>query len=375
MRFIHTADWQIGKPFRNFGDQESVLRQARLKAIETIGELALKENVKHVLAAGDLYDTEAPSRKTMLEPLERIKRYPNIDWHVIPGNHDPHRPNGLWDRVREAGTPPNLRLHLSPEPFSLEAGVALLPAPLRRKSEAGDLTGWMDGAPTPDGAIRIGLAHGSVAGFGTGGEAGNPIAPDRAARAGLAYLALGDWHRTMQVGPSTWYSGTPEPDRFGSQEMGQVLLVEIDGPGSPAIVKPQGTGSHRWLTIAEEIADAASVADLEARVRARSGLSSTILRLVLRGTLPLAARADLDRRLAGLGAAVCHLDADLQGLVARPTVADLEAIDFGGVLREAAETLTAMTGDAANTLEQRRRAEAALVQLFLMTAGPAAAPA
>ena len=32
MRFLHTADWQIGKPFRNFGDKESVLRQARLAA-------------------------------------------------------------------------------------------------------------------------------------------------------------------------------------------------------------------------------------------------------------------------------------------------------------------------------------------------------
>ncbi len=40
MRFIHTADWQIGKPFKQFGDRESVLRQARLVAIEKIGELA-----------------------------------------------------------------------------------------------------------------------------------------------------------------------------------------------------------------------------------------------------------------------------------------------------------------------------------------------
>jgi hypothetical protein len=27
MRFIHTADWQIGKPFTQFGDQEGVLRR------------------------------------------------------------------------------------------------------------------------------------------------------------------------------------------------------------------------------------------------------------------------------------------------------------------------------------------------------------
>jgi len=53
MRFIHTADWQIGKPFKQFGDRESVLRQARLVAIENIGRLAAKEGAAHVLVAGD----------------------------------------------------------------------------------------------------------------------------------------------------------------------------------------------------------------------------------------------------------------------------------------------------------------------------------
>ena len=59
-------------------------------------------------------------------------------------------------------------------------------------------------------------------GFDSAGEANNPIAPDRARRAGLDYLALGDWHRTLQIGPATWYAGTPEADRFNSQEVGQV---------------------------------------------------------------------------------------------------------------------------------------------------------
>ena len=78
MKFIHTADWQIGKPFKNFGDKESVLRQARLAAIETIGQLAKREGVAHVLVAGDLYDTESPAMKTMLEPLERMRQSPGV---------------------------------------------------------------------------------------------------------------------------------------------------------------------------------------------------------------------------------------------------------------------------------------------------------
>lgn len=367
MRFLHTADWQIGKPFRNFGEKESVLRHARLVAIENIGKLAVSEGIQNVLIAGDLYDTEAPTQKTMLEPLERMKRYSNVVWHVISGNHDPHRGNGLWDRVRTAGLPNNIQLHLLAEPVELGTEAILLPAPMRRKSEVNDLSEWMDSATTKPGLIRIGLAHGSVAGFDVGGEANNPIAPDRARRAGLEYLALGDWHRTAQIGPATWYAGTPEIDRFNSQEQGQVLLVDISGPGAPPKVTPRKTGIYSWLTITEEIGNTPEIGNIEARLRALPDLSATVMKFNLKGTLPLSGWADLNRRIARLEAAMFHFEAELDGLLVRPTVADLESIDFGGVLREAADTLKAMAEDLSLTEAERRRADNALVQLYVLT--------
>lgn len=376
MRFIHTADWQIGKPFRNFGEKDSVLRQARLDAIETIGRLAQQESAPHVLVAGDLYDNEEPARKTLLEPLERMRTFPGVSWHVISGNHDFHRANGLWDRGRSLGLPPNVHLHLSPDPAVIGEAAVLLPAPLRRKSEASDLTAWMDQAPSDPGLIRLGLAHGSITGFDSSGDAKNPIAPDRAARAGLDYLALGDWHRTMQIGPTTWYAGTPEADRFNSQETGQVLLVDIAGPGAPAAVTPMRTGAYRWLAQADRLAQADDLEGLEARLRALPAPSSLLLRLSLTGTLDLTARADLTRRLASLEAAMFWLEADLTALHARPTMQDLEQIDFGGVLREAAEMLKAQAENAAASAVERRRAEDALVHLFVLArrreGGPAA---
>lgn len=367
MKFLHTADWQIGKPFRNFGEKESMLRQARLLAIENIGKLAVAEGIRDVLVAGDLYDTEAPTQKTMLEPLERMKRYPGVVWHVISGNHDPHRGNGLWDRVRIAGVPNNVRLHLLAEPVELGGEAILLPAPMRRKSEVNDLSEWMDSAATPSGLIRIGLAHGSVAGFDVGGEANNPIAPDRAKRAGLDYLALGDWHRTTIIGPATWYAGTPEIDRFNSQEQGQVLLVEISGAGASPTVSRRKTGSYSWLTISEDINDTADIDTIEARLRALPDLSTTVMKFSLKGALPLSGRADLNRRLAGLEAAMFHFEAEFDNLLVRPTAADLESIDFGGVLREAADTLKALAEDVSRTETERHRAENALIQLYVMT--------
>src|SRR5487761_2072592 len=143
--------------------------------------------------------------------------------------------------------------------------------------------------------------------------------PRRPTLAGLDYLALGDWHRTVQIGPSIWYSGTQEPDRASGQEIGQALVVDISGPGAPAEVIAHKVGTYQWLTIEAHLSDVGELDDLETRLRGLPDLSSTILRLWLRGTLPLAGRTELDRRLLALGAAMFHLDFDDANLSIRPS--------------------------------------------------------
>jgi DNA repair exonuclease SbcCD nuclease subunit len=368
MRFIHTADWQIGKVFKQFGAKEETLRQARLAAIERLGELARSNGVHHILVAGDVYDNEAPNTITLRAPIERMKAFADIQWHLLPGNHDPHRPEGIWDRVAQLGLPQHIHLHLTPNPVELTDDAFLLPAPLLRKTEFDDLTAWMDDAVTPNGAVRIGLAHGAVTNFTSEGEATNPIDPTRPAKAKLDYLALGDWHRTLQIGSAVWYAGTPEPDRSGRQERGTALLVEISGPDALPIITPLVTGTYRWLTRTERLSDGSELADLDQRLRSEQDLSRLILRLRLEGTLPLAAHADLQHRLVDIEAAVFYLDVDQTALVVRPTQSDLEAIDFDGVLRRSADRLKAMVDDAAQSAEMRRRAEDALIELYLRVA-------
>ncbi len=365
MRFIHTADWQIGKVFKQLGTKEETLRQARLTAIERIGELARQHQAQHVLVAGDVYDNEAPNTITLRAPIERMRPFSDIQWHLIPGNHDPHRPEGVWDRVVQLGLPPHIHVHRTSAPVPLSDDAFLLPAPLLRKSEFNDLTEWMDSAVTPAGALRIGLAHGAVQAFTSEGEAANPIDPSRPAKARLDYLALGDWHRTRQIGPAIWYAGTPEPDRAGGQERGTALLVDIRNSGAPPAVTPLTVGTYRWLTRTERLSSSSDFADLDQRLRAEQNLSHLILRLRLEGTLPLVAHAELQRRLIDLEAAVFHLDVDQAALVARPTQADLEAIDFDGVLRRSADRLKAMANDPSQPPDLSRRADEALVELYL----------
>jgi DNA repair exonuclease SbcCD nuclease subunit len=365
MRFIHSADWQIGKVFKQFGPKEEILRQARLAAIERLGESAMAHGVEHVLVAGDVYDSETPAPVTLRAPIERMKAFPNVCWHLLPGNHDPHRPEGVWDRLAQLGLPPNILLHLTPTPFALDDGAFLLSAPLLRKTELDDISAWMDAAVTPPGVLRIGLAHGSVVNFGGHGEAANPIDPARTAKARLDYFALGDWHRTLQVAPAIWYAGTPEPDRAGGQEQGTALLVELAGPGATPSVSPLATGIYRWITRLARIDHEDALADLEQRLRNEPDLSRLILRLRVEGSLPLAAHAAFQRRMADLEAAVFHLDLEYGSLNVRPSQADLEAIDFDGVLRRSADRLKGVIDDSAASPELRRCAEEALVELYV----------
>lgn len=366
MRFIHTADWQIGKVFKQFGTKEAVLQEARLVAIEAIGRLASAESLHHVLVAGDVYDSDSPSPKTLREPIERMRRFPKVHWHLLPGNHDPHRPQGVWDRLLATNLPSNIHVQLAPVPFEMEPGIILLPCPLFRRSEVNDLTSWMDTETTSIGAVRIGLAHGSITGFGSSGDANNPIDLQRPNKAGLDYLALGDWHRTQKISEKVWYSGTPEPDLVNSQEEGKVLVVDIPAAGAPVTVTERVTGKYQWQTIEDTLTTDADISLLEGRLRAFAEPSRTIMRLTLRGSLSLAGHADLDSRLAGINAAFFSLILRSDELASTPTAADLEAIDFDGVLSQVANRLQARSVNLSLNEDERQIAQGALIELYNM---------
>ncbi len=365
MRFIHTADWQIGKSFRRYGDKEANLRLARLDAVERIGEAAVANGAALVLVAGDTFDHFSPADRTALEAVARMAEFASVQWFLIPGNHDPHRPDAVWDRLMARGLPDNVRPLLQPQPCNDVAGVTILPAPLLRKSETGDLTEWWDTEATSPGVTRLGLAHGSVTGFSSDQEASNPVDPARARTAGLAYLALGDWHRTLQIGERVWYAGTPEPDRHASQQVGKALLVDIESPDAPPKVSELITGAYRWESRDARLEDQASVADLDVSLRALPDTFRTLLRMRIGGAVTLNVRADLQRRLHDLEASFFHLEAELDQLAARPGAEDFDAIDFDGVLRTAAERLKQRMFNEDLSLRERKLAESALVELFL----------
>jgi DNA repair exonuclease SbcCD nuclease subunit len=344
LRFIHSSDWQIGKVFRFVDEQVmALLQEARLAAITRLGELANEHGASHVLVAGDVYDMEAPSPRLLNRPLERMRNFGAIFWHLLPGNHDPQRPGGLWEQLLRKGVPSNVRIHHAPGPVMTDGGaMVLLPAPLHHRRTLTDPTAYMDGVTLPEGIPRIGLAHGSVTGFGSSQDQPNYIAPDRPERAGLAYLALGDWHGQKKISDRCWYSGTPETDAFDVSGGGKALLVEIEGPRAPPKVTPLETGSYTWITLRENINSQADIGVLQDKLRSLgTDLSRILVDLTVEGALSLESRAYFEDQIRDtVSAAFCILRIDDAQLFPNPTIEDLDQIDSRlGFVRRAAEEL------------------------------------
>ncbi len=341
-KFVHSADWQLGKPFGRFEpDVRAGLTEARYDAIDAIGRLTAEQGAQHVLVAGDIFDTEGPEDRTIVQAVTRMNRHA-CRWWLLPGNHDFARNGGLWDRVRQkAGE--KIEILTEPAPREVESGVWLLPAPLIHRHNLDDPTELFDTMETPGARLRIGLAHGSIRDFGSRGETKNQIAPDRAARSRLDYLALGDWHGALKIDARTWYSGTPETDRFQRDEPGQALVVELDNGRDP-LVTPLRTGRYQWLVrdwIAnDQVAFGAECDQLLEGLDA----PNTLLRLTLSGITSLGDRIVMLSRLENdLRHQLRHLAVRDDDLVGRPSEEDLAALAIEGMLGAAADKLNAQT--------------------------------
>lgn len=345
--FLHTADWQIGRQYGQFEtDDAAMLAEARFDVVARIAALAAERGVDAVLVAGDVFDTQGVSDRTIRRLFAAMAAYAG-PWVMIAGNHDAALADSVWSRAMQLGCiPGNVHVPLRAGVVDLAAiNLAVLAAPLTQRHTYDDVTQAFDALESQPGRVRVGLAHGSVAGrLPDAIDATNPIAPDRAARARLDYLALGDWHGCLSIDERTWYAGTPEQDRFRGNEPGYVLDVRIDAPGAAPAVERVATGKYRWSAWSETLSlptDARALAERMAALRA-----DDVLRLDVQGHVNMETWEALQRAVDQAAAQVRALLPDLSGLRLEPDEADLAELRASGYVGEVAAQLQALQADA-----------------------------
>ncbi|MFD2255456.1 exonuclease SbcCD subunit D [Luteolibacter algae] len=328
--FIHTADWQIGKPYARVSDplKRGRLQHERIEALQRIKTAADAAKAAFILVAGDLFDSQTPDKATVSAACGAIGNM-KIPVLVIPGNHDFGGPGSIWEQAfflrEKEQLAPNLHILLKPEPVILEQAI-LFPAPLLQRHTNSDSTAWIRAAFDEDGdrnfpenLPRIVLAHGSIQGFSAVSDdeedssaSPNLIDISRLPLGEIDYIALGDWHGTKKIGEGkAWYSGTHEIDRFPRGERNQPghVLAVTAGRGEAAGVEIIRTAGFQWQATDFHFSGDESLDRLKSELDDLIGTSGSekLLLLTLRGSLGITAAAELEATLEALEARLLRL--------------------------------------------------------------------
>jgi DNA repair exonuclease SbcCD nuclease subunit len=314
MTFLHTADWQLGKPFARIEDEQkrALVRQERIHVLTRIGVHAQEQRAEFILVAGDLFDSPSPDKAIVSATCAAIGGL-KVPVYAIPGNHDHGGPGSVWEQPffihERQALAPNLTLLLKAEALELDS-VVLFPCPLLHRHETGDTTAWI--RSTDFSAFgtktRIVMAHGTVQDFGPTGDDEDTTMPANYLDLGrlpineLDYIALGDWHGMKQISDKAWYSGTPEPDRFPRGESnlpGRILSVSVERGQIPTVTT-LSTGRLNWHELEHVLSEESGLTTLEKTLSSdlSLGTGQDLLRLTLRGSLGISALTELESLLA-----------------------------------------------------------------------------
>jgi DNA repair exonuclease SbcCD nuclease subunit len=375
MRFLHTADWQLGMT-RHFlaGEAQPRYSAARRDVVAGLGALAEETGAEFVVVAGDVFEHNQLDTRVVSQSLEAMRRI-GIPVYLLPGNHDPLDASSVYtSALFTSECPDNVTVLDHAGSYHLRPGLELVAAPWRSKSPTTDLVAEvLDGLPD-DGAIRILVAHGGVDVLDP-----DPAKPslirlaalhDAIGRGAVHYVALGDKHSRTEVGDTgrVWYSGSPEVTNFDDIESdpGHVLLVDVDEDGS-VTVDARRVGRWRFTTLRRSMDGSRDVADLDINLDCLPDKDRTVVRLALTGSLTVTDKAALDAcldRYARLFAWLGLWERNTE-LAVIPADGEFDDLGIGGfaaaAVEELVETARRGEGDAADD------AQAALALLLRLT--------
>ncbi|WP_059017359.1 exonuclease SbcCD subunit D [Mycobacterium sp. M26] len=382
MRFLHTADWQLGMT-RHFleGEAQPRYSAARREAVSGLGALAAETGAEFVVVAGDVFESNQLAPKVVSQSLEAMRAI-GVPVYLLPGNHDPLDASSVYtSALFTAERPDNVIVLDRAGVWQVRPGVELVAAPWRSKAPTTDLAAAALADVPADGTTRILLAHGGVDVLDP-----DPTKPSLIRLAGLAdalqrgavhYVALGDKHSRTCVGDSgrIWYSGSPEVTNFDHVEAdpGHVLVVDVDtdDPAHPVTVASRHVGRWRFITLRRPVDNSRDIADLDINLGELPDKDRTVVKHALVGTLTVTDRAALDAcldRHARLFAALYSWERHTD-IAVMPADGEFDDLGIGGFASDAVAELveTARSGGS-----DAGAARAALGLLLRLREGSAA---
>jgi len=338
MKFIHTADWQLGMKAAHAGSAAPRVREERLAAARRVVKVAQDQGAEFLLIAGDTFEDNGVERSLIQKVADILGSSP-VPVYLIPGNHDPLTPGSVWEHPAWKSME-HVHVLREEKPVDVPGGI-LYPCPIKDKRSRKDPTAWITSADTA--TVRIGLVHGTVEGVPQP-EPDHPIPRDAAMRARLDYLALGHWHSTATYPAPDGsvrmaYSGTHETTSFGERDSGNVLGVDIAGPGAIPAITSVRTGGLTWKVIEKDVREPGDLLRVRQDIEAQDSPESTLMDLRLRGLLAAGERDEIARIREILESRFLFHRIDILGLRPSPDDANWLASLPPGILQNVAARL------------------------------------
>jgi DNA repair protein SbcD/Mre11 len=281
MRFMHTADWHVGKVLKGrdrLDEQRQVLAE--------IAAIAEERQVDAVLVAGDVYDSGAPSaaaQKLVIQTLLRLRRT-GAEVIVIAGNHDhggtfeAYRPlmgevgitlvgqtrppdQGGVVRFRARSGGEDVQVAVLPflvQRYAVRAAELVTQTPAENVRAYDEMVRRIVAALTAGfggDTVNLVMAHLTCIGgaFGGGERSAQSIfeysVPAAIFPVSAHYVALGHLHRRQSLPAPcpVHYSGSPLAIDFGEQDNASVVCLVEASPSVPARVTDVPVTSGRRL--------------------------------------------------------------------------------------------------------------------------------
>lgn len=298
MKLLHSADWQLGKCFKQFGDKAGELRQVRFETLRRTLQTARDRRVDAFVIAGDLFEDNEIDDSVVRSAVSIFAAFTDVPVFILPGNHDPFiGPGSVWSRQSFLGVPKNVKVFRVAESVEINGGY-LLASPLLQKNSTLDPSLKLVelAANLPAERIQVGISHGSPAIPSKHKPNDFPIALNAASRAKLDYLAVGHWHNWLMFDDGRMLMpGTPEQDAFEDQDdigfeerkdCGFVALVEVNERGALPRIEKLPIASLGWHTLDFDFLDAdAARQHLQAEMAKLNDRTKTsVVRVRVRGS-------------------------------------------------------------------------------------------
>lgn len=130
MRFVATADWQLGMTAHYLDDEARPrFQQARLDAVRRIGEVARERGAEFVVVCGDVFESNQLDRSIVARTFEVLRSF-TVPVVLLPGNHDPLDAASIYDsRAFRDRVPDHVHVLRDSAPYAVVEGVEIVGAP------------------------------------------------------------------------------------------------------------------------------------------------------------------------------------------------------------------------------------------------------